>query len=37
MDAVLNSVAVLLALVIFDLLAIGWGVNSRDGRRETWW
>jgi hypothetical protein len=25
------------ALVLLDLLSMRFGVNTRDGRRETWW
>ena len=27
----------LAGLILLDFLSLRYGVNSRDGRRETWW
>jgi hypothetical protein len=37
MDAVLFAGLTLAVLVTFDLLALRFGVSSRDGRKEAWW
>jgi hypothetical protein len=37
MDALFLALAVLTALVGLDLLALRYGVSSRDGQREVWW
>ena len=37
MDAFATVICALVALAIFDLLALRFGVNSRDGKRESWW
>jgi hypothetical protein len=37
MDAVSTLVVALLALLLLDLLALRFGVCSRDGKPEVWW
>ena len=37
MDALLVPGLTFVALIALDLLALRFGVSSRDGRRETWW
>ncbi len=37
MDPMLTGLALLGTAIIFDLLALRFGVSSRDGRKEVWW
>lgn len=37
MDAFATAIAGLVALIVFDLLALRFGVCSRDDKREVWW
>jgi hypothetical protein len=37
MDAFATTIAALVALLLFDLLALRFGANSRDGKPEVWW
>jgi hypothetical protein len=37
MDAVLFAGPTLAVMVALDLLALRFGVSSRDGRKEAWW
>ena len=37
MDAGLALVVLVAALIALDVLALRFGVSSRDGRKETWW
>ncbi len=36
-DDLLAAVAVLTIMIALDVLALRFGVSSRDGSRETWW
>jgi hypothetical protein len=33
----LIAATIFAGLILLDLLSLRYGVNSRDGRRETWW
>lgn len=37
MDTMLTWVGGFLGLIVFDALALRFGVCSRDGRKEVWW
>lgn len=37
MEAVFPILAAVVAVIAFELLALRFGANSRDGRAETWW
>jgi hypothetical protein len=36
-DTLLTCIFGVLGLLTLDLLAIRFGVSSRDGRKESWW
>jgi hypothetical protein len=37
MDTLIAPILLVAGLIALDLLALRFGVDSRDGRRETWW
>lgn len=37
MESLVSVIGGLAALLVLDLLALRFGVGSRDGQREVWW